>query len=93
MFYLVDATEIVEEHKRFQTFIARSQKLCQAWEVTLLLMPKSPSNTKHKADAVANFNQRVKLGMKKIFNKSVYGGYIKDTNYSLNESKVNKFCF
>ena len=95
LFYLADENGSVTEKERFQTFIERSKKLCRAWEVTLLLMTKFPSDKKNETGAVASFNHRVKLGMKTIFNKSVYEGYIKDTNYSLNDSKVevNKFCF
>lgn len=90
MFYLAGETETVEETERFQAFIRRSQKLCRAWEVTLLFMPKSPSNNKSKTDAFHNFDQRVKLGMKTKFDGSAY-----ETNYSISDSsaKVNKFCF
>ena len=93
--YLGDKTDTAEERERFQTFIERSQKLCRAWEVTLLLMTKFPSNKKNETDAVASFNQRVKLGMKTIFNKTVYEGFIKETNYSRNDSRVevSKFIF
>ena len=95
MFYLVDETELVKDHEGFPAFIKRSEKLCRAWEVTLLLMTKYPSDNKSETDAVANFNQRVKLGMKTIFNESVYEGPIKDTNYSKSDSRVEvtKFCF
>ena len=89
--YLAYENENVEEHKKFPTFIERSQKLCRAWEVTLLLMPKSSSNKKNEANADANFNQRVKLGMKAIFNKTVYESYIKGTNYSSMNWAVSKF--
>lgn len=93
--YLGTESETVEENETFQTFIERSQKLCRAWEVTLLLMTKFLLNNKNENDAVANFNKRVKLGMKTIFNESVYEGFIKDTNYSLMESSVtvSKFFF
>lgn len=91
--YLGDDT--IPEHERFKAFIERSQKLCRAWEVTLLLMNNLLSSKKNKTDAIANFNERVKLGMKTIFNESVYEGPIKDTNYSRNDSRVEvtKFCF
>ena len=93
LLYLVDAT--VEEHESFQTHIERSKKLCRAWEVTLLLMTKFSSSKKARTDAVASFNQRVKLGMKTRFNTTVYEGYIRDTNYSRIDSTgtVSKFCF
>ena len=93
LFYLADESQTVEEHERFQAFIGRGQKLCRAWEVTLMLMTKFPSSKKSETDAFANFNQRVKLGMKTIFNESIYEGYIKETNYSRNDSRVgvNKF--
>lgn len=95
MFYLDSETETIKESERFQAFIGRSQKLCRAWEVTLLFMPKSPSNNKSKTDAFHNFDQRVKLGMKTIFHASVYEDYITGTNYSIIDpsAKVNKFCF
>ena len=91
--YLGDPT--VGEHEAFQTFIERSKKLCQAWEVTLLLMTKISSSKKARTDTVASFNQRVKLGMKTRFNKTVYEGYIRDTNYRRNDSRVmvSRFCF
>ena len=89
--YLAYENENVEEHKKFPAFIERSQKLCRAWEVTLLLMPKSSSNKKNEANADANFNQRVKLEMKAIFNKTVYESYIKGTNCSSMNWAVSKF--
>ena len=90
--YLVVENENVEEHEKFPAFIERSQKLCGAWEVTLLLMPKFTSNKKNEANVIANFNQRVQLGMKTIFNETVYEGYIKGTNYGT-RVKVSKLFF
>ena len=93
LLYLGDDT--IPEHERFKAFIERSQKLCRAWEVTLLLMNNLPSSKKNKTDAIDNFNERVKLGMKTIFNESVYKGYVIATNISKTNPiiEVSKFCF
>lgn len=77
----------------FNEFIDRSKKLCQAWEVTLLMMTKLPSSSSSKPSSITynntmEFNVRVRRGMKSIFNATVYEGVIPSTNYFKNTSKV-----
>ncbi|XP_066910581.1 resact receptor-like isoform X2 [Clytia hemisphaerica] len=77
-----------ENQETFQAFIERSKKLCKAWEATLLMMTKLPEKrliTSH--ESLPEFQQRVRDGMKNMFNSSVYEGFIPATNYSRNMSK------
>ena len=96
-FFLADPNTAMEEN--FNAFVQRSKKLCQAWEVTLLLMNNVPSPMKNKTDfnetKEGTFNDRVKLGMKTMFNSSVYEGKINGKDYDKADAKVqiHKICF
>jgi len=76
-------------NENFLAFIERSKKLCRAWEATLLMMTKLPEKKLlTNTQTLAQFQQRVRTGMKTMFNSSVYEGLIPKTNYSKNMSKV-----
>ena len=92
-FYIAAA----DNEETLKAFITRSKKLCKAWESTLLLMTKFPeTKIRTNNQTLAHFQQRVRSGMKTMFNSSVYEGFIPATNYSKNLSKVlfyHNVCF
>lgn len=54
------------------------------------MMTKFPeTKIRTNNQTLSDFQQRVRTGMKTMFNSSVYEGYIPATNYSKNLSKVS----
>ena len=92
MFFFFLADPNADWKENFDAFVERSKKLCQAWEVTLLLMNNVPSLKKNKTDFNETkeglFNDRVRQGMKTMFNSSVYVGKMNGTDYDKAKAKV-----
>ncbi|XP_057310994.1 atrial natriuretic peptide receptor 1-like isoform X2 [Hydractinia symbiolongicarpus] len=83
-----DFAKVEDPRDNYQSFIKRSKKLCKAWEATLLMMTKLPKETTLTSNStLADFHDRVRIGMKTMFNVSVYHGIIDNTNYSKHHSK------
>ncbi|XP_057310998.1 atrial natriuretic peptide receptor 1-like isoform X2 [Hydractinia symbiolongicarpus] len=85
--------KLEDPRDNFQAFMERSKKLCKAWEATLLMMTKLPAETTRTSNStLADFHDRVRIGMKTMFNASVYHGIIDSTNYSKHHSKPPKYA-
>ena len=64
------------------------KKLCKAWSSATLLMATLPNKYSATSRTLPDFQDRVRIGMKTIFNCSVYEGKIEQTDYLRSTSKV-----